>query len=182
MAKGDVSTYNEDGVWKSKVEGSARCTHQRHQGGTNRRRKEDGQGAQGGARHQEVGRHHRREELLRRRPEPAQGLRHPRVGGSWAHEPGGDDKHGDAGRWVSRRTAMVLAECPHVRGLPSEGTTAQLRRWVQPGALRAGRSLVGGGCDGAEVAGAAPAIFVTALGTDSPDFEPRARVYWPAAR
>jgi len=27
MAKGDVSTYNEDGVWKSKVEGSARAAH-----------------------------------------------------------------------------------------------------------------------------------------------------------
>lgn len=27
MAKGDVSTYNEDGVWKSKVEGSSRAAH-----------------------------------------------------------------------------------------------------------------------------------------------------------
>jgi len=27
MAKRDVSTYNEDGVWKSKVEGSARAAH-----------------------------------------------------------------------------------------------------------------------------------------------------------
>lgn len=27
MAKGDISTYNEDGVWKSKVEGSGRAAH-----------------------------------------------------------------------------------------------------------------------------------------------------------
>lgn len=27
MAKGDISTYNEDGVWKSKVEGSSRAAH-----------------------------------------------------------------------------------------------------------------------------------------------------------
>jgi len=27
IAKRDVSTYNEDGVWKSKVEGSARAAH-----------------------------------------------------------------------------------------------------------------------------------------------------------
>ncbi len=27
MAEGDVSTYNEDGVWKSKVEGSRRAAH-----------------------------------------------------------------------------------------------------------------------------------------------------------
>jgi hypothetical protein len=27
MAKGDVSTYNEDNVWKSKVEGSTRAAH-----------------------------------------------------------------------------------------------------------------------------------------------------------
>jgi hypothetical protein len=27
MATGDVSTYNEDGVWKSKVEGSSRAAH-----------------------------------------------------------------------------------------------------------------------------------------------------------
>ena len=27
MAKGDVSTYYEDGVWKSKVEGSSRAAH-----------------------------------------------------------------------------------------------------------------------------------------------------------
>lgn len=27
MGKGDVSTYNEDGVWKSKVEGSTRAAH-----------------------------------------------------------------------------------------------------------------------------------------------------------
>jgi len=27
MAKGDVSTYNEGGVWKSKVEGSRRAAH-----------------------------------------------------------------------------------------------------------------------------------------------------------
>jgi len=27
MAKGDVSTYSEDGVWKSKVEGSSRAAH-----------------------------------------------------------------------------------------------------------------------------------------------------------
>ncbi|UYK40994.1 DUF2188 domain-containing protein [Microbacterium terricola] len=27
MAKGDVSTYNEDGQWKSKVEGSSRAAH-----------------------------------------------------------------------------------------------------------------------------------------------------------
>jgi len=27
MAQGDVSTYNEDGVWKSKVEVSARAAH-----------------------------------------------------------------------------------------------------------------------------------------------------------
>lgn len=27
MAKGDISTYNEDGVWKSKVEGSTRAAH-----------------------------------------------------------------------------------------------------------------------------------------------------------
>jgi len=50
---------------------------------------------------------------------------------------------------------------PHVRDLHSEGTAAQLRRWVQPGALRAMRWLVGGGCDGAGVAGSlAPAILL----------------------
>lgn len=27
MAKGDVSTYNEDNVWKSKIEGSTRAAH-----------------------------------------------------------------------------------------------------------------------------------------------------------
>lgn len=27
MPEGDVSTYNEDGVWKSKVEGSRRAAH-----------------------------------------------------------------------------------------------------------------------------------------------------------
>lgn len=27
MAKGDISTYSEDGVWKSKVEGSSRAAH-----------------------------------------------------------------------------------------------------------------------------------------------------------
>lgn len=27
MAKGDVSTYNEEGHWKSKVEGSSRAAH-----------------------------------------------------------------------------------------------------------------------------------------------------------
>jgi hypothetical protein len=27
MAKGDINTYNEDGVWKSKVEGSSRAAH-----------------------------------------------------------------------------------------------------------------------------------------------------------
>ena len=27
MAKGDISTYNEDGVWKSMVEGSSRAAH-----------------------------------------------------------------------------------------------------------------------------------------------------------
>ncbi len=27
MAKGDITTYNEDGVWKSKVEGSSRAAH-----------------------------------------------------------------------------------------------------------------------------------------------------------
>jgi hypothetical protein len=27
MDKGDVSTYNEDGVWKSKIEGSSRAAH-----------------------------------------------------------------------------------------------------------------------------------------------------------
>lgn len=27
MAKGDISTYNEDGVWKSRVEGSSRAAH-----------------------------------------------------------------------------------------------------------------------------------------------------------
>lgn len=27
MAKGDIRTYNEDGVWKSKVEGSTRAAH-----------------------------------------------------------------------------------------------------------------------------------------------------------
>lgn len=27
MAKGDISTYNEDGQWKSKVEGSSRAAH-----------------------------------------------------------------------------------------------------------------------------------------------------------
>jgi hypothetical protein len=27
MAKGDGTTYNEDGVWKSKVEGSGRAAH-----------------------------------------------------------------------------------------------------------------------------------------------------------
>lgn len=27
MAKGDVSTYSEDNVWKSKVEGSTRAAH-----------------------------------------------------------------------------------------------------------------------------------------------------------
>lgn len=27
MAKGDISTYNEDGTWKSKVEGSSRAAH-----------------------------------------------------------------------------------------------------------------------------------------------------------
>ena len=27
MATGDISTYNQDGVWKSKVEGSARAAH-----------------------------------------------------------------------------------------------------------------------------------------------------------
>lgn len=27
MAKGDISTYYEDGVWKSKVEGSSRAAH-----------------------------------------------------------------------------------------------------------------------------------------------------------
>lgn len=27
MAKGDIRTYNDDGVWKSKVEGSSRAAH-----------------------------------------------------------------------------------------------------------------------------------------------------------
>jgi len=27
MAKGDIRTYNEDGVWKSNVEGSSRAAH-----------------------------------------------------------------------------------------------------------------------------------------------------------
>jgi len=27
MAQGDISTYNEDGAWNSKVEGSARAAH-----------------------------------------------------------------------------------------------------------------------------------------------------------
>lgn len=27
MAKGDISTYNEGGTWKSKVEGSSRAAH-----------------------------------------------------------------------------------------------------------------------------------------------------------
>ncbi|MGO8962602.1 DUF2188 domain-containing protein [Mycobacterium sp.] len=27
MAKGDISTYHQDGVWKSKVEGSSRAAH-----------------------------------------------------------------------------------------------------------------------------------------------------------
>ncbi|MFC5791970.1 DUF2188 domain-containing protein [Agromyces tardus] len=27
MAKGDIRTYNEDGVWKSKVDGSSRAAH-----------------------------------------------------------------------------------------------------------------------------------------------------------
>jgi hypothetical protein len=27
MAKGDISTYNDDGTWKSKVEGSSRAAH-----------------------------------------------------------------------------------------------------------------------------------------------------------
>ncbi|MGQ9349085.1 MULTISPECIES: DUF2188 domain-containing protein [Mycolicibacterium] len=27
MAKGDITTYNEGGVWKSKVEGSGRAAH-----------------------------------------------------------------------------------------------------------------------------------------------------------
>ncbi|MDM4138782.1 MULTISPECIES: DUF2188 domain-containing protein [Mycobacterium] len=27
MAKGDISTYYEDGTWKSKVEGSSRAAH-----------------------------------------------------------------------------------------------------------------------------------------------------------
>ncbi|MFQ2844948.1 MULTISPECIES: DUF2188 domain-containing protein [Mycobacterium] len=27
MVKGDLSTYNEDGVWKSKVEGNSRAAH-----------------------------------------------------------------------------------------------------------------------------------------------------------
>ena len=27
MATGDIRTYNEDGVWKSKVEGSSRAAH-----------------------------------------------------------------------------------------------------------------------------------------------------------
>jgi len=27
VAKGDISTYNEDGTWKSKVEGSSRAAH-----------------------------------------------------------------------------------------------------------------------------------------------------------
>ncbi|OBF95120.1 hypothetical protein A5790_01895 [Mycobacterium sp. 852002-51152_SCH6134967] len=27
MAKGDISTYHEGGVWKSKVEGSSRAAH-----------------------------------------------------------------------------------------------------------------------------------------------------------
>ncbi len=27
MARGDVTTYNEDGTWKSKVEGSSRAAH-----------------------------------------------------------------------------------------------------------------------------------------------------------
>jgi hypothetical protein len=27
VAKGDITTYNEDGVWKSKVEGSSRAAH-----------------------------------------------------------------------------------------------------------------------------------------------------------
>ncbi len=27
MTKGDIRTYNEDGVWKSKVEGSSRAAH-----------------------------------------------------------------------------------------------------------------------------------------------------------
>lgn len=27
VAKGDISTYNEDGTWKSRVEGSARAAH-----------------------------------------------------------------------------------------------------------------------------------------------------------
>ncbi|MFJ4221765.1 DUF2188 domain-containing protein [Curtobacterium luteum] len=27
MAKGDIRTYKEDGVWKSKVEGSSRAAH-----------------------------------------------------------------------------------------------------------------------------------------------------------
>ena len=27
MAKGDVTTYNEDGVWKSRVDGNSRASH-----------------------------------------------------------------------------------------------------------------------------------------------------------
>jgi hypothetical protein len=27
MARGDISTYDDDGVWKSKVEGSSRAAH-----------------------------------------------------------------------------------------------------------------------------------------------------------
>lgn len=27
MAKGDINTYNEDGTWKTKVEGSSRAAH-----------------------------------------------------------------------------------------------------------------------------------------------------------
>ena len=27
MAKGDITTYHEDGTWKSKVEGSSRAAH-----------------------------------------------------------------------------------------------------------------------------------------------------------
>ncbi len=86
-------------------------------------------------------------------------------------EADGDDKHGHAGGWIEWRAAMVLAECPHVRGLPSEGTTAQLRRWVQPGGAAGRRSSVRGGCD--RPGGrrrSAPAIFLTALGTDRPAY------------
>ena len=56
VAKYDVSTYNEEGIWKSKVEGSARAAHT---GGTKRSKplwEEDVAAAQGRAHHQELDR------------------------------------------------------------------------------------------------------------------------------